>query len=83
MRSNRLAGHELPFEGKATRKERKSFAAKQTGEQVGHTYCSCGERSPELPSDNARKKWHRDHKNDIRSAAGLQKLATRQAAKGE
>lgn len=83
MRTNRLAGHELPHEGKATHKTRPNFAPSQTGKQEGHTYCSCGEQSPELPSDNARKKWHRNHKNDIRSAAGLEQLAARQAAKGE
>jgi hypothetical protein len=65
---NRLAGHELPHEGKATKKERRNFAPQQTGLAVGHTYCSCGARSPELPSDNARKRWHREHKDEIRRA---------------
>jgi hypothetical protein len=35
---------------------------------VGYTYCSCGAQSPVLESDNARKRWHKDHKNAVRRA---------------
>lgn len=59
MRANRLAGHTLPNEG-----------AIRDGiyiVTVGSTRCSCGIESPVLPSDNARRKWHRDHKDTIRA----------------
>lgn len=59
MRANRLAGHTLPNEG-----------AIYDGVYIvsrGSTRCSCGVESPPLPSDNARRKWHRDHKDTIRA----------------
>lgn len=34
----------------------------------GHPRCSCGVLGPHLDSDAARKRWHRDHKNDILTA---------------
>lgn len=61
MKSNRLAGHELPYEGRAFSPQRNYWVA------VGPARCSCGEESPELPSDNARRRWHREHKDKIRA----------------
>jgi hypothetical protein len=60
VRSNRLAGHTLPNEGRVF--------GYQLGCMVGSARCSCGEESPSLPSANARKKWHREHKDKIRAA---------------
>lgn len=71
MRSNRLAGHELPDEGRVY--ENGIYPVQQ-----GVGVCSCGEKSQQsLPSANARKKWHRDHKNDILSKRGLNDLDAR------
>ncbi len=67
MRSNRLAGHELPNEGRLY--ENGIYPVQQ-----GVGVCSCGDKSQVLPSANARKKWHRDHKNDIRSELGLAQM---------
>lgn len=65
MQVNRLSGHILPNEGRIN--------AGRTAE--GHAVCSCGATSPEsLPSANARKAWHRDHKALIRTR-GVDHLA--------
>ena len=33
---------------------------------IGYGLCSCGEASPEqLDSDAARKRWHREHKEQV------------------
>ena len=34
----------------------------------GWPRCECGERAPTLPSDAARKRWHREHKEAVRAA---------------
>ncbi len=65
-RSNRLAGHTLPFKGRV----HLGTTIIGDGNGQGRTKCSCGDDSPMLPSTAARKKWHRDHKNDIRSGLG-------------
>ncbi len=31
----------------------------------GYGVCSCGERSPDLPSTAARQRWHRQHKEAL------------------
>ena len=33
--------------------------------RTGHGRCSCGETSPVLESNAARKRWHADHKADV------------------
>lgn len=33
-----------------------------------HGQCSCGALSPPLPSNGARKRWHAEHKQQIREA---------------
>ena len=58
----RLAGHGLFNEGRYWTGFRYVSGGMATG------VCECGAKSKPLPSANARKKWHRDHKNDIRSA---------------
>ncbi|MFY1595453.1 hypothetical protein [Micromonospora sp. WMMD737] len=60
MKTNRLAGHTLPNEGRISR----------DGYPVccGPAVCSCGARSEGLHGANARKRWHRQHKDNIRAA---------------
>ena len=67
MKNTRLAGHSLPLEGRVQMGGR----LLGNGNGTGRARCSCGEESPLLPSTRARRAWHRDHKNDIRSARGL------------
>lgn len=78
MRATRLAGHSLPLEGRVQLGGR--LIGNGSGE--GRAACSCGTESPLLPSTRARRKWHHDHKNDIRSEMGLALMA-RVAEKGE
>jgi hypothetical protein len=35
----------------------------------GHALCQCGETSPHLTTNRARKQWHREHKAAVRAAA--------------
>jgi hypothetical protein len=62
MKSFRVAGHSMPHEGQAL-DERGSV--RRDYHRDGKTRCECGEWSPALPSNGARKRWHRDHKNQI------------------
>jgi hypothetical protein len=63
--TNRLVGHELPWEGRLNNDR---FSEIRNGE--GATHCSCGEPSPVLPTTNARKRWHQEHKDAIRARTG-------------
>lgn len=66
--SERVRGHALEWEGAA-------MVWWDDGEGGGHwrgyhgaagaARCTCGGRSPDLPSDGARKRWHRRHKADV------------------
>lgn len=64
MKANRLAGHELPNEGRVR-------VAGRYGNGPGRARCACGEKSPALPNTAQRKQWHRDHKDSVRAAANL------------
>lgn len=57
---NRVPGHGLRNEGKAV--DAAGWFVK-----VGKGRCECGAQSPELTSDNARKRWHREHKAEVSS----------------
>ena len=57
---NRLAGHELPYEGNISN----GGGSWRAGPGVSR--CRCGEESPVLPNATARKRWHREHKNAVR-----------------
>jgi hypothetical protein len=65
MKPSRLAGHTLPHEGRLT----SDYHAPGNG--PGVATCSCGEQSPVLPSTNARKAWHREHKQQTGSGVDL------------
>lgn len=64
-KSTRLAGHGLLREGKAY--EKKGRQTHFTGDVKGVGLCECGVTSDVLDSDNARKRWHREHKAAIRA----------------
>ncbi|MCC5574527.1 hypothetical protein IMZ11_02590 [Microtetraspora sp. AC03309] len=65
--NTRLSGHTLRSEGAP-------FSWTQNGGRyvrtritwTGKGLCSCGATSEELTSNNARKRWHRAHKDAIR-----------------
>jgi hypothetical protein len=66
--SARVSGHTLIDEGSAYNANGKrpwSLCANA----AGYGKCSCGALSPELPSKNARKRWHRAHKAEVLAAA--------------
>jgi len=81
VRSNRLAGHTLPYEGRVF--DARDPRINRLVNGPGRAQCSCGEWSPDMPSTNARRKWHRAHKADVGRIAGdeyaddLRELATR------
>jgi hypothetical protein len=64
VKPNRLADHELPWEGRV--EDSLAYWGVRHGE--GTTSCSCGEQSPVLPTTAARQRWHREHKDAIREA---------------
>jgi len=64
MSSTRLSGHGLRSEGKPFSADGKRLTT--WGAQVGHAKCECGELSPVLNSNAARKHWHWQHKEDHR-----------------
>jgi hypothetical protein len=66
--TTRLRGHGLFAEGKPFRvvgDVRGEWIAVAVG-RTGRGRCSCGERSPILESDAERKRWHREHKQQVR-----------------
>lgn len=71
MTGTRLSGHALCAEGKPCRRTSKHRAPPYSyeiihGTSSGSALCECGEKSPRLDSDGARKRWHRDHKEQVR-----------------
>lgn len=67
--STRLAGHGMPYEGQALAMRTGGVEVRRDQRTAGQTRCECGEWSPVLPSNGARKRWHRDHKIQVREAA--------------
>jgi hypothetical protein len=63
-----IPGHGLQFEGEpfdpVPRDGR--WARIYGGSKVGVGVCSCGQTSDVLTSNNARKRWHKDHKAEVR-----------------
>lgn len=68
MKNTKLKGHGLRHEGRYWT----GFRYVSGGMAPG--VCECGAVSEPLNAANARKQWHRDHKNDIRSERGLATL---------
>jgi hypothetical protein len=68
MASTRLAGHALQHEGKPYKPGELNPWLRAYGTSSGAGLCECGETSPVLGSDAARKRWHRDvHKPQVRA----------------
>jgi hypothetical protein len=71
MASTRLTGHALQHEGKPFAPGETSPWLRVYGSSTGVALCECGQTSPVLESDGARKRWHRDvHKPAVRGASG-------------
>lgn len=65
--SNRMPGHELFGEGAPHDARGKRLLTMWGGTGgVGYGKCSCGKLSEMLYSGQARKKWHRAHKEALR-----------------
>lgn len=62
-KGGRLDGHGLRNEGRYW----SGLSYRSDGMAPG--ICECGTESALLPSANARKRWHRDHKDELRRAA--------------
>lgn len=63
--TSRVSGHELQREGQPIEAP---LYTRGTGGK-GRAKCSCGAKSPVLPSANKRKEWHRQHKADVLAEA--------------
>jgi hypothetical protein len=78
MRRTNIPGHALRSEGAAYEcvawagtERRWQRVGYGRGSHEGVALCECGETSPPLESDAARKRWHRDiHKPAVRGASG-------------
>ena len=56
----------MPHEGRAMVEHRTlGLIAAYPQFGPGQTRCQCGEWSPELPTTAARKRWHREHKQQV------------------
>lgn len=66
-KNTRLSGHTLSSEGKPFAWTRNGGRYIRAEGSQGVGLCSCGAHSKTLDSDNARKRWHVDHKDDIRA----------------
>lgn len=72
-----LPGHSLDYEGRAYIQRDScaecsgliSWSSFHSTGGPGHGQCSCGARSPHLLSGSARKRWHAEHKEQIRRDA--------------
>jgi hypothetical protein len=62
--TNRLPGHELPFEGQALA-GLPDYAGGKNG--AGRTRCSCDLVSPVISNTAGRRLWHREHKEAVRA----------------
>ena len=67
-----LTGHTLFEEGRAVVHPDCTVCrglSWQARRRKGHAKCSCGALSEHLTSGYQRKRWHREHKDEIRAAA--------------
>ena len=68
---SRLSGHALCAEGKPCKRTSRHRTPPYSyeiihGTHIGSALCECGAKSPVLESDGARKRWHREHKEQLR-----------------
>jgi hypothetical protein len=68
--NSRLPGHGLLAEGKPFEDDGRGGIRRADvyGEPDGFGACSCGDRSGVLGLDADRKRWHKAHKDAIRSS---------------
>lgn len=59
----RVKGHYLIGEGESFFGDGSRIWGRRSG--MGCGKCSCGALSEKLPSDAARKRWHRQHKEEV------------------
>lgn len=64
MRTTQVRGHGLVREG-FPHDDRGVPLYQVSSAGPGRAKCSCGEMSEELPSGNQRRKWHREHKENL------------------
>ena len=69
MRRTKLPGHALRREGQPYTRGDGGWV-RSWSSWTGVGLCECGATSEVLKSNNARKAWHREHKDAIRSADG-------------
>lgn len=76
-RNTRIPGHGLQREGRAHDETGRYIGGYYSGAlgdgrgtSVGYGLCSCGAKSPELPSTGARKRWFNEHKAEVVAARG-------------
>jgi hypothetical protein len=66
--TGRVPGHGLRAEGRPCEPDgygRGGYVLRRGF--LGRALCECGERSPDLDSNAARKRWHVQHKEEVRS----------------
>lgn len=65
--STRVPGHALIAEGEPYYENgRQRFLWRGDGGE-GRALCECGELSEALPFGDARKRWHRQHKEEVKA----------------
>ena len=71
--STRVRGHGLLSEGRPDERRQGDEEDKPSWHRAdrwmheGHGLCQCGASSPLLDTNGARKRWHRQHKSEIRN----------------
>ena len=68
MTSTRLAGHGLFNEGAPVDDNGRRIWPDNDLHPYGRAQCECGVKSDIEPNYAARKRWHRDHKQEVRDA---------------
>lgn len=79
--TTRLAGHAMSWEGQAL--DSTGRFADRNSRSAGRTRCECGQWSPELPSNGARKRWHREHKTAVRTGLAESDMTDRTGTEGQ
>lgn len=61
-----LLGHGLRYEGRVIFNAKGVIESWPSPTETIHAKCSCGALSPPGISQNAAKRWHREHKDSLR-----------------